>query len=329
MAAASNLRLEPAAEPSGSIPARMLRLWCAPETILAVTNLADEETLLFHAIRQARRSTAKVLLVHVLQNQRGSTRPGSLSVPAGCTHSAELGQQTLERMARQLRWVGIPCEPLLLKGEPTEEILAVAKARMVDRLLLSVGSEGRSRTRTLAEEISPWAGVPVCVVRERLLPGRKNDRPAGQITLALSLHSNCETPLRFAGRLAQELDASLTVMHVLERGDDDEIAMDLTRAVLASRPISDSLREVQLLCPLEIALRAGDPAREILRYAVGTNHDYLIVGVPQSPCADRAGSVSPVHKIVREAQCPVFILGPSALHRRSLDPQTAAPVPFG
>jgi nucleotide-binding universal stress UspA family protein len=328
MSAASNMRFEPAAELSGSLSARMLRLWCAPETILAATNLADEETLLFHAIRQARPSSAKVILVHVLENQRLSFRPATRPVSAGPVHSSELAQQTLERMARQLRWVGIPCEPLLLKGEPAEEVLAVAKARGVNRLLLSVESVGRPRTRTLAEEISPWAGVPVCVVRERLLPGTKNDRPAGQITLALSLRSNSETLLRFAGRLAQELDASLTVMHVAESGHDDASAMEGTPAALTSRFVSESLREAQLLCPLEIAVCTGDPAMEILKYVAGTSHDYLIVGAPQSPCADRPESASAVHKIVREARCPVIILGPSALHRRSLEPLTAAPVPF-
>jgi nucleotide-binding universal stress UspA family protein len=325
MSAASNMRFEPDKELNGSLSARMLRLWCAPETILAVTNLADEETLLFHAIWQARPSCAKVVLVHVLKNHRTSFRPDSFPAP---THSAERAQRMLERMARQLRWVGIPCEAILLKGEPTEEILAVAKARGVHRLLLSAESEGHLRTRTLAEEISPWVGVPVCAVREHLLPAAKNDRPAGRITLALSLRSNYETPLRFAGRLAQELDAGLTVMHVVESGGADPIAKVRTSSALSSWLASESLREAQLFCPVEFAVRAGDPAREILKQVAGTNHDYLIVGAPESPCADRPESASAVHKIVREAPCPVIILGPSALHRRNLEPLTAASVPF-
>jgi nucleotide-binding universal stress UspA family protein len=328
VSAATNLRFGPAEELSSSLTARILRMWCAPEVMLVVTNFADEEALLFHAIRQARQSSAKVLLAYVIQGRQSSSGTATTCRQTANTPSVNYAQQTLERMARQLRWVGISCEPVLLRGNPAEEVLTLAKARAVDRLLLSVQSQGFSRVRTLAEEISPWAGIPVCVVNERLSSGQKSDRTAGQITLALSLRSSCEIPLSFAGRMAQELDASLTVMHVIEDCNDDADTIDRTSSAILSRLASESLREAQLLCDLEIAIRVGNSADEILKFVNGTNHDFLIVGAPQSPCAASSEGVSIVHRIVREALCPVIMLGPSSLHTHTDETQAAAPVPF-
>lgn len=64
----SNLALKYEPESGFSVTAQALRKWCVPELVLAVTDLADEERLLFHVIRQATPGKAKVLLTHI---QRG------------------------------------------------------------------------------------------------------------------------------------------------------------------------------------------------------------------------------------------------------------------
>ena len=45
--------------PRRPVSAKTLRMWCAPEIIMGVTTLSDEQALLLHIIHQARQSGAK------------------------------------------------------------------------------------------------------------------------------------------------------------------------------------------------------------------------------------------------------------------------------
>lgn len=306
-----------------SLTPRILRLWSAPELILAVTDLADEDVLLFHAIRQARRCAARVLLAHVLPADRSRNRTGP--APAISGSFARHAQQALERMARQLRWVGIACEPILLRGEAGEEILTLAKARGVDRVLLTAWRDRSPLSRSLAEEISPWVGVPVCVVRNGGIEGLRNERPSGHIALALSLRSDCETALSFAGRLAQQYGAALTVMHVFTESDPLPTARQTPSAIAARIP-SSAVHEAGLLCPLDFAAFSGDPAAEILKVEAATSFDFLLLGAPQSPYTDQPGA-GVVHRIVGQARCPVILLGHRATQMRVHHPPPEVSVP--
>jgi hypothetical protein len=316
---------EPAETSPSTLTPRILRRWCAPEVILAVTDLTDEDFLLFHAIRQARRCSAKVLLAHVLPIDRSRPLKGDTGAPVLNGVSAQHAQRTLDRMARQLRWVGIACEPILLRGDAVEEILAVAKAQAADRVLLTAWHDRSPLARSLAEEISPWVGVPVCVVRNGGVAALRNDRAAGRIALALSLRSDCETSLAFAGRLAQQHQATLTVMHVFADGQRLP-ADERTAAAVAARLPAGALREAELLCPLGIAALSGDPAAEIQKYEAGVDFDFLLLGAPRSPYPD-AAAAGVVHRIVGRARCPVILLGHRAAQMRVHHPPPEVSVP--
>src|SRR5512133_63763 len=85
---------------SGPVTARTLRLWTAPDLILAVTSLTDEAVLLPHVINQARHSSAKVILGHV--HDPGAVRSCGRMASARAVGARE-ARAELERMARQLR----------------------------------------------------------------------------------------------------------------------------------------------------------------------------------------------------------------------------------
>ncbi len=294
--------------------AQTLRQWTAPGTILAVTNFADEEILLFHAIRQARRSAAKVLLVHVLQprNALPIARRWVHRTDAGS--SAESALVSLHRMARQLRWVGIPCEPLLLRGLPGKEISLVVKARGVDRILMAGTCKGRARGKAaaaLVEDLLPKISIPICTVGQHLPSALAHNQRSGHITLAISLHSDVEFPLAFASRLAQDHQAKLTVLHVFGGEEKSRKEIERTPLAFASQLPAERLREAEMLCPLEIAAPKGDPATEILKFGSCTNQDFIVLGpIGQPHSAQPAGSII-VHRVISEARCPVIVLGPS------------------
>jgi nucleotide-binding universal stress UspA family protein len=315
--ARSNSVLEQTWNANLSLSSQVLRQWSGPGIILAVTDLTDEEILLFHAIQQARRSSAKVLLVHVLQPEKVRSQAGEWTRPSEYQSLAESALAALDRMARQLRWVGVPCEPLLLRGSPAKEIPLVAKARSADRLLMTTACEKRGKNiapKTLAEDLLSGISVPICTVGQCLPPAPVVGHQRANITLALSLDSDAVIPLAFASRLAQEHQAKLTVMHVFGNEEKDRKEIERTPLAVASQLPAHRLRETELMCPLEIAIRKGDPATEILKAESCTNQDFIILGPVGEAQPLRAGTSNIVHRVISEALCPVIVLGQSLGH---------------
>lgn len=305
----SNLALNYEPEAGISVSAQVLRLWCAPSLMLAITDFADEEKLLFHVIRQAMPGRAKVLLVHVVPHGGGGSGRSKTS-PEEDGGSAKSARRVLERMAHELRWVGVPCEPILLRGAATEEIPELVRSRGVERVILSVQGEedAQSSQRELVKAILPGIGVPLCVLGGGLPSAPRSEAPAGRITLAVSLDSECEAPLAFASRLAQEQRAKLTVMHVFDPADKKAEKTDRTSAAVASRLPALELREAELLCPMEIVVREGDAAGEILSHVNSMRQDFLVLG-PVAPLRPGSSGGAVAGKIVSGARCPVMLLG--------------------
>lgn len=314
MSHASYLNVEPITRSHNafSVTAEVLRRWCVPETILAITNLFDEGYLLLHAIMQARRSGAKVLLVHVLDFEDQELQivdkihqPKEQSFP-------EFAHNTLHRMAEYMRWSGVQCEAKLLRGSPLNEIHALASTRAVDRILMAAESRmsgGCHASRPLAEDIISGFTVPVCTVSRSITHLRGSERPPGGIALAVSLHSDCTIPLAFACRLAQEHRTSLKVIHVFTEDDRGVLSIERSPVYIASRLPLSVLREAELFCPLEITVRVGDPASELLKYNCSGDQGFLVLGPAAITTQGRAEQTNVLHRVMNEACSPVITFG--------------------
>lgn len=320
----SNLAIELEPEQVIAVSAQVLRRWCTPSLMLAITDLADEEKLLFNLIRQAMPGSAKVLLAHVLRNADAQHRSRNKRVPAENGGSAKTARVALEQMARQLRWVGVSCDPILRATLPVAEVPAIVAARGIDRILLTSQSDehGCLLQHELAEELLAGAAVPVCVLGPRMASAPRSEAAAGRILLALSLHSDCRLQLAFASRLAQEQRAKLTLLHVSDPADEAPVR---TPAAVASCLPASALREAELLCPVEIAVREGDPATEILEQANSARHDYLVLGPSGPQPARLSGRATVARNVVSGARCPVMLLGDSISAEQPKPPQSVYP----
>jgi nucleotide-binding universal stress UspA family protein len=289
---------------------KALRQWCAPEVILVVTNLSDEWTILPHAIRQAKQSGAKILLAHVIAPDEMSAmvrRP----LHNRSTLQFREAQANLDRMARQLRWLGIICEPRVLTGQIEEEIPSLVSSCHADRVIISFEDNPdltKARRPTIAEHLLSCLNIPICVISSRVGLKSPNSQPTRNMTLAISLESDCDVPLAFACRLAQEYRAQLDVLHVFGRRFSIDQAQIPTPIDVASRLPVPTWREAKLFCPAEVIIREGDPAEQILKHAASKNDDLIVLcssGVKRGAPNWRS-SVS--YRVMMGAQCPVFIL---------------------
>ena len=309
---ADALNLERRPTEHHAIPVNVLRQWCVPNYILAVTDLHDEEALLCHVIRQARFSGARVLLAHVAQpsgvlpgHSRSSLQTRSMSRTQGA-------QYAVECMARKLRWVGVPCEPLVLEGHPEEKIPALARSCGVDRIIVTSRQASNLAGPgfvSIAEQVLPRLQAPACIIGPSVPAIPQSIKQNGRVTLAISLDSDIELPLSFACRFAQEHRAKLTVIHVFARDEHGTQFRQRTPVAIAAQLPHWAHQGAEFLCPLEITVREGDPAEELLVHDATTRPDTLILCSANLSCASQCGVKSLTHRIVSGARCPVIVLG--------------------
>lgn len=278
-----------------AVSAKALRQWCTPQVILVVTNLSDESVLVPHAISQARLSGAKIVLAH-------SVSPSE----------APIGEAriVLDGMARQLRWLGIACEPLVLLGPAEVEIPAAARSYCADRVIMrfeDYPDPTRTHRPVLAELLSNL-DVPICVIGQKVRLASASSRLTRNITLAVSLESDCDIALGFASSLAQELRAKLTLLHVFRRAKRDLDQSAHTSMAVASKLPTPTWRETELLCPTEIKIREGSADREILKHAISTNQDLILLCSPGLSLTGQSWRTSVSCRVLAGAECPVFVL---------------------
>ena len=222
----------------------------------------------------------------------------------------------------------ISMEFLTRDGDVVPEILAVARTMPADLLVL--GTHGRSGFERLAlgsvaDKVLRRAACPVLSVP----PHAPDVSPAApvvyrRILCPVDFSEPAMLALRFASSLAQEADARLTVVHVIEYGlsgwpDLYDTFMTNTRVSLqefrkeTERISRERLElavpdEVRRYCTVETVLAEGKPSREILRAAGEGQSDLIVMGVSGRGAVDRMIFGSATQHVVRMAGCPVLTL---------------------
>jgi nucleotide-binding universal stress UspA family protein len=287
-----------------SVSAKTLRMWCAPEIILGVTTLSDEQALLPHIINQARQGAAKIILAQAgCESGARKYRMPSPEHPApGITETRE----AIERMARQLRWLGFTCEPILLSGPPELEIPQLVRSFGVDRVLLGLEEDPDLATKAIlpiSEQVLRGIDVPVCAIGRNAIHASR--AVVRNITLAVSAESKCEVPLSFACRLAQENHANLSILHVFERRSAGEISP--TPQSVVAKPSFTRWREAELFCPTQVTVREGEPVDQILNHCASTQQDLVILCSPGNTRSEESWRSGVTYRAIAGARCPVII----------------------
>ncbi len=315
--------------PGLATPAWQLRLWCAPEVILMVTNFADEQTLLLEAVKQARRSTAKILLAYVAR-PGAARRLGAHMARPGRPHStAHEAQVMLERMTRQLRWAGISSEPVLLQGLPAEEVPQLVQLRGVNRVIVTTQADPRASGiggRAIAEQILPRVTVPVCIVGGRGSAPTPFEVSHGKVLLALHAGMQCDLLLEFACRFAKEQRAALTVLRKADHSDAGTNERAAARNLSPERDPLSHLRTAQASFPFTMELVEGDLMARVLEHAGEQQQDFILMGAKSADWNEQMDEMGDAVRLAHAAPCPLMILGSAAgkpAHEKASDTSVA------
>jgi nucleotide-binding universal stress UspA family protein len=207
-------------------------------------------------------------------------------------------------------------------GYVHEEVLAQLGATHADLLVL--GTHGRSGFQRLflgsvTEKVIRKTTCPTLVV-----PPRAPDVPAGspiqfrRILCAVDFSASSLDALAYAINVAEESDAQLTVLHVVEfppmlTEEPTMSAVDLLR--LREAAASDARRKLQELipeeartyCTVDTAVVEGRAYREILQQATEQS-DLIVMGVHGRGALDLLVFGSTTHHVIRASTCPVLIV---------------------
>lgn len=301
------------------------------QRILCPVDFSDfSRRALDHAVAIAKWYESTITLVHVCTVVPvAAYAPGSGVLPSAALTPEDRDALLAEmkRFADDEGGTNVPIEFDIAEGSTATSILATAEAMPAD--LLVMGTHGRSGFERLVlgsvtEKVLRKAACPVLTV-PRGVPDVVPAPPVlfKRIVCAIDFSDCSMHALEYAMSLAQEADAHLTIMHVIELPPD--IPREVHETVLAGprslreyialaeedrrARLNDAIPEsVRTYSTVDTVLATGKPYREILRVAEERQADLLVVGIHGRGAVDRLLFGSTAQHLVRQASCPVLTL---------------------
>lgn len=237
----------------------------------------------------------------------------------------EARDQTLTRLASFADCVKPAAVPLSFEARPgnaVPSILDLAQSLQSD--LIVMGTYGRSGVDRLilgsvTEKVLRKSRCPVMVVPPPVSAAAESVPVLFErILCAIDFSDASSTALKFALSVAQEANAELILMHVIEsapdtehwkRGDPTLLRFILDAEADATRRLRESIpSDARNWCkPVEL-LTTGKAYREILRVARERDVHLIVMGVHGRSPIDLMFFGSTTHHVVRSATCPVLTL---------------------
>jgi nucleotide-binding universal stress UspA family protein len=221
-----------------------------------------------------------------------------------------LQQEAVARLEQQLR--GVPHKALCGVGDVWDVLCRLIGEHDID--LLVVGSRGHTGARKLfmgsiAEKIFRQASCPVLTVGPKVVGQQKSVAEFNQILLSTDFGEESLAAASYAVSLAQEHQARLSLLHVLERSHAGTVDLESNSDLLLRRLQGLVPPDTELWCHPEYFIEVGPPAEQILQFSRAHGVDLIVMGVRPT-----YGAVSAVthlahttaQHIVAHAACPVL-----------------------
>jgi nucleotide-binding universal stress UspA family protein len=279
-----------------------------------------------YAIAMARWYGSRVFALHVFTNW-----PVVDVIPSLGIHGMEpLPLKTIDRKAlsAELRQfverhpaTDVRIEPVIVEAADVHrEIIAQAETLKAD--LIVIGSHGRSGFEhlllgSITEKVLRKASRPVMVVPHRVGEAVPYGVRFTRILCAVDFSESSLSALEYAISLAEEADAQLTALHVVEMPAGlyeasaiFEVAEFRLAAEAASRKRLHELipNSVRTYCEVETVVSQGRISREILRLADERKTDLIVMGVHGRGAVDLMMFGSNTHRVIQAAACPVLTI---------------------
>jgi nucleotide-binding universal stress UspA family protein len=296
-------------------------------TILCPTDFSDASKHAFdHAIAIAQWYSARIVLLHVHHPVAGVVQALVGAAGGETLHDnarlADQRRQLAESIGAMQIDAGsrarhIDIQTVVLAGAAAETIVSYAASTPAD--LIVIGTNGTSGLEHLVlgsvtEKVVRHAACPVLTVPPRAKT--TSTVPFKRILCPTDFSPSSLAGLQLAVSLAQEADASLTLLHVIDEPDENALFVPRPYDVHGHRAARErhALEYLQTLIPDSVrdwsSPRAqtaiGIPYQRVLETAAEEGSDLIVVGVQGRKPLDLMLFGSTTNQIVRRATCPVL-----------------------
>jgi nucleotide-binding universal stress UspA family protein len=290
----------------------MLRI----ERILCPVDFSEASTKAYdYAYSLALRCRAKLFVEHVIP-----------IFEFGYPFAAEAGiysdlvkndNREIEKLVTRRPAQGLAIQTDVRIGSVADSVLDFAQRQKVD--LIVMGTHGRRGVDRLVmgsttESVLRKARCPVLAVREPahdfVNPDQAQDPVRLKKVILCTDFSECALAATdYALSLAQEYNAELTLLHVLD-------GLPKQKNGILIRETAQILRDLvpvdaQNWCSIKTAVRTGKPYREIIQFAAEQQADLVVLGVRGRNALDLAVFGSTAQRVLQLGPCPVL-----AVHMR-------------
>ena len=229
-----------------------------------------------------------------------------------------------QRLEQQLRmWLspaiaaGIATDAAVDNGNPVDRILDHARSLEADLIVIGTHGQGgfkRFVLGSVAETVLRKATCPVMTVPPSTASTSK--LPFEQLLCPVDFSDSSNAALQFALSLAQETNARLSLLHVLESSLDGESGVLVQTSEQRRQRETDACRrlaalisdDVRNLCRPESKLVFGKAGEQILTVATAEHSDLIVMGLQGRSALDMMLFGSTTQEVVRRASCPVLTL---------------------
>lgn len=309
------------------------------KNILFATDFSEaSEAALPYAVAISRRYGSQLHLAHVMSPASyivASEPMGPITIESLHEATCADAHQRMDKLVSHLKTV--PHHTYIREGEVWDNLSKIIRTREID--LIIVGTHGRTGVGKLvlgskAEEILRQAPCPVLTVGPKIsgraslaaVEGKGEEATSGEISIRQIVYATDFSPeslaaASFATSLAEEFQAKLTMLHVIEKYSDRgrrPRPIDLTLQRL-ERLVPD---EARLWCSPRCSVQIGPPADCILREALDSRADLIVLGVRAAAGHLGAATHLPwakAHKVIAGAHCPVLTIPFSVVLQRKTE----------
>jgi nucleotide-binding universal stress UspA family protein len=282
------------------------------KNVLYLTDFsAQSDEALSFAKAFGRTYGSQIYAVHVLMPDL-LTYMSLDSIAAAIELQKEFALGQMQRLEPQLR--GLPHKVIVEQGREIWATLEpMLKERAIDLIVL--GTHGRTGLQKLllgstAEKVFRRSQVPVMTIGPLADIGGHNDARFDGVVFATDFSAESLAAAPFAVSIAQENDAQLILLHVMEEPEQRKGSKRQTLSVAEAMHQLYELvpPEAELWCRPETAVHFGEPAERILDVAEQKGADLIVLGIrgtDQLVAATHLGT-STAHKVTAHAPCPVL-----------------------
>jgi nucleotide-binding universal stress UspA family protein len=294
--------------------------------ILYTTDFSERSnSLLSYGLAFAREFGAKLYVCHIVDIPVTSIYAEySESFLDLTEHRERMTEDAKKQIEQLMEGTAIDWEPLVIQGHPADEIALIPESKDID--LVVSATHGRSGLKRLVigsvtERLMRTVPCPLLVVRrpdQESRAGGGEDIGLKKILLGCDFSPDSNLAVEYGLSLAQQFQTELHLVHVIEpsvykaliKQETEEKTQEDLRILLNDKLTNIVPEEARFWCKPTTMLLAGQPYKEIIKYAVVNKIDLIIVGFRGLGMVETILVGSTTARVVRQAPCPVLSVRP-------------------